>query len=337
MYETHFGLRRRPFRACGDSQCYYPATCHERALSQILQAIHDDEAIALLTAEPGTGKTIVGHCLLDRLGEDVTSSFLTNSHFPDRTSLLQAILYDLHQPYEGRSEQELRLTLTDFLLRNYEEGRRTVLVLDEAQHLTAEPLEELRLLGNLEGRQGRAFQVVLLAQPSIMETLCLPELASFHQRLAVHAQLEPLGLHEAADYLVHHLRAAGARPEGVVTDEAVEILARQTQGVPRLLNRAAHQALTLTYVAGEKIVDAEAALEAVAMLGLSDDESLPAEDGQALSRQEQEDGVHQETADEPGPVLTLEPAAEREGDPSPDLPRNPGRPRRLFGTPRKPA
>jgi general secretion pathway protein A len=109
VYETHFGLRSRPFRAGPDVSSYYPATTHERALARLLQAIHGDEGLCLLTSRPGCGKTLLCHCLLDRLGPDVTSAFLTNTHFADRAALLQAILFDLSQPHEGKTEQELRL------------------------------------------------------------------------------------------------------------------------------------------------------------------------------------------------------------------------------------
>src|SRR5262245_30972090 len=132
MYESHFGLRRRPFRPTPDSTCYYPATAHEHCLTRLAQALADDEGMVLLTGAPGLGKTLLCHCLLERLEGEVTSAFLTNTHFRDRTGLLQAILYDLSLPYEGRGEQELRLALTDHLLQNYQAGRRTVLVVDEA-------------------------------------------------------------------------------------------------------------------------------------------------------------------------------------------------------------
>src|ERR1700756_2887167 len=120
MYEAHFGLRQRPFRGMPDIECYYPATSHEKALSILLQAINNDEGLMLLSGEPGTGKTIVGHVLIDRLGDQVCCAFLTNSHFADRTGLLQAINYDLGLPHQRQGEQELRLILTDFLLKNYE-------------------------------------------------------------------------------------------------------------------------------------------------------------------------------------------------------------------------
>jgi type II secretory pathway predicted ATPase ExeA len=278
MYATHFGLRERPFRATPDAACYYPATSHEQTLARLQQAIADDEGLLLLTGEPGTGKTLLGHCLLERLGPDVASAFVTNSHLGDRAALLQALAYDLGLPYEGRSEQELRLALTDFLLRNFAAGKRAVLIVDEAQHLGPELLEELRLLGNLEARRAKAVQVLFVAQPPLLETLRRPELAALAQRLAVQTRLGALGLEEAVDYLLHQLRLSGGRPQDILTEEALEILARAGRGVPRLLNQAAHQALTLAFTAGATVVDAEAALEAAALLGLSaEEESAPAE------------------------------------------------------------
>ena len=268
MGASHFGLRQRPFPATPDPARYYPATSHERALARLLGGLGDGEGVVVLTGPPGTGKTLLGHCLLERLGSGVSIAFLTNSHVGDRAGLLQAILFDLSLPYEERGEQELRLALTDHLLRGYEAGRGTILIVDEAQHLTPDHLEELRLLGNLEARSGKALQVVLVGQPALLETLRRPELAALAQRLAVRAELQPLALQEAADYLLHHVRVAGGRPERLFADEALELLARQTGGVPRLLNQAAHQALNLAAEAGAAQVDAEAALEALALLGL---------------------------------------------------------------------
>jgi type II secretory pathway predicted ATPase ExeA len=272
MYERHFGLRHRPFRAIPDTARYYPGTAHEQALARIQQAIVDDEGLILLTGEPGTGKTLLCHCLLERLGSGTASALLTNSHFPDRAGLLQAVLYDLSLPYQGLGEQDLRLALTDYLLKNCQEGRRTVLVVDEAHHLAPDLLEELRLLGNLEAKSSKAIQVVLAGQPILEKTLRRPELAAFNQRAVVRARLGPFDVHEAADYLVHQLRTAGGRPENIVTDEALEVVARGAKGVPRVLSQAAHQALVLAHSAGAEMVDAEVALEALAGLGLGDGE-----------------------------------------------------------------
>ena len=277
MYESHFGLRERPFRSLPDEARYYPATGHEEALARLLQGLSEEEGLLLLSGDPGLGKTLLCHCLLQRAGE-LRSAFLTNSHLPNRVALLQAILYELSLPHEGRSEQELRLALTDDLLAHGGERGPTLLLVDEAQHLAPDLLEELRLLANLEGGQGRALQVILVAQRRLLDTLARTELASFRQRLAVRAALEPLAEAEAADYLLHHLRAAGGRPEKIIGDEALEVLARGTGGVPRLLNQAAHRALVLAHGAGAGQIDAEAAVEALVLLGLAPEESADTEE-----------------------------------------------------------
>jgi type II secretory pathway predicted ATPase ExeA len=313
MYQAHFGLKRRPFATTPDGDYYYPATSHERALAS-LQAALDLESIALLTGEPGTGKTLLCHRLLERLGPDVNNVFLANSHLPSRTALLQSILFDLSQPYQGLSEQELRLAVMDQLLKTYEAGRRMVLVVDEAQHLNSDLLEELRLLGNLEAKDGRALQVVLVALPSLLETLNRPEAAGFRQRLAVRLALEPLDRHESADYLAQHIRAAGGRPQQIITDEAMEILAAGAHGIPRLLNQAGHQTLLLAHSANMEAVDAEVALEALSVLGL---QSEPGDEGFAELASINQETEHYIEMDDiaSDPVLPL--THEDEGLPSP--------------------
>jgi type II secretory pathway predicted ATPase ExeA len=277
MYEAHFGLRQRPFRSTPDPGCYYPAAAHEAALHLLLGALADDEGFALLTGEPGSGKTLMAAILIDRLAEKSQCVFVTNGHMSRPVDLFQAVLYDLGLPYEGKREQELRLTLTDRLLTRYAEGQRTVLVFDEAHHLPPEVLEELRLLGNLETRLGRAVQVVLVGQPSLLEALQRPELRALAQRIAARASLDRLPREEAADYVLHHLRLAGARPEALLSDEAIDLIARATGGLPRLLNQATHLALALTCQAEAGRVDAEGALESLSRLGLEVEETDEAE------------------------------------------------------------
>jgi general secretion pathway protein A len=268
MYETRFGFQQRPFPATPDSTSYYPASAHERALSLLRQAIDNQLGLALLTGDPGSGKTLVGQCLLERLGQNTLNAFLTNSHFQDRTALFQAVLYDLSLPFDGGTEQVLRLRLTDFLLENCKSGRPCVLVLDEAHHLGADLLEELRLLGNLEAGANKALHVILVGQAGLLETLRQPGLAALQQRLETQVVLTPLGVEESADYVLHHLRRAGVRPEAIISDEALEMLARNTRGIPRLLNQAARQALVLADAAEASYVDVEAVLEALMVLGI---------------------------------------------------------------------
>lgn len=281
---AHFGLKDRPFKPRPDLGSYYPATGHEDALGRLRSALADGEGIAVLTGEMGTGKTLLAQCLLDRLGEDTVTALITNSHFGRRADLLQAILYDLSLPYEGKCEQELRLALTDFLLARHVAGQMTLIVIDEAHLLPASVLEELRLLGNLESPRGKAVQVILIGLPSLNETLNRPELAPLRQRIVTRVSLEPLGLHEAADYLLHQLRVAGARPDALIADEAVELIARAAGGIPRVINQVAFEAFAQTAKAGAGRVDVEGALEALAVFGLETDdaESEPADESPRL-------------------------------------------------------
>ncbi|MBM4071893.1 MAG: AAA family ATPase [Planctomycetes bacterium] len=285
MQGREFGLKRRPYPATPDRAYYYPASTHERALDRLLQAIQDDDGFAVLTGDPGTGKTLLCHCLVDRLGNhggEVDCVFLVNGHFGDRLGLLQAILFDLGLPYENAGEQVLRLRLTERLLQNRAAGKRTILLVDEAQHLSVDLLEELRLLGNLEAGHGKTLQVVLVGQPKLLETLKRAELKALCQRLVVRAQLDALGVEEGIDYLLHHVRVAGGKPDDLWEEPALEILARGAAGVPRLLNQVAHHALALAQQAEMTRVDAEAALEALANLGLAGDD-IDAESAESVT------------------------------------------------------
>jgi type II secretory pathway predicted ATPase ExeA len=273
MDESRYGLTRRPFPPTPDTALYYPASVHESALTALTRGIAQDEGILLVTGDPGVGKTLLGYVLLERLDKEAVSAFLTNSHFADRAALLQAILYDLGLPHDNAGEQSLRLRLTDHLLKNCAAKKRTILVIDEAHHLNADLLEELRLLANLEAGSGKALQIVLLAQPRILQVLKQPGLESLQQRIAVRAALAALGVEEAYDYLLHHLRLAGAKPEKVLDETALETIARGAHGIPRRLNQAAQQALELAEEGELPTVDAEAALEALSMLGMASVES----------------------------------------------------------------
>lgn len=265
MDATSFGLKFRPFATGPDLAGYFAAPAHEEAISHVVAALEADEPYVAIVADPGLGKTLAGHLVVNRLNDPVTA-FLTNCHCEKRSELLQAILYDFGLPYAGRGEQELRLSLTDFAYQQLSEGRRTLVVIDEAHLLKADLLEEVRLLGNLESPRGRAIQVLLLGLPSLIVTLNAPTLTSLSQRLATRVHLEAFGLKESAEYIAFQINRAGGRTSDLFTDEAIEELAKGCRGIPRLLNQASASALALTRVAELEIVDIEVAMEAVAGL-----------------------------------------------------------------------
>jgi type II secretory pathway predicted ATPase ExeA len=270
MYEKHFGLVRRPFAITAEVATYYPATQQEQVFDQLVQAFQGQAGFAVLTGAAGTGKTLLALRLLEHERPHYLVLWIGHDHGADRRALLQALLYDLDLPYQDRSEQELRLALTDHILQAYRQGRPTLLIVDEAQHLAPPLLEELRLLSNLETRQGKAIQVLLVGQPDLLDTLRQPELAGLCQRVGLWARLAGLDVPEAMDYVRYHLRTAGGRPERILGDEALETLARSTGGVPRLLNQVTQRALQLAHMVGEARVDVEAVLEALSDWGLSE-------------------------------------------------------------------
>jgi type II secretory pathway predicted ATPase ExeA len=282
MDHSRFGLRRRPFRSTPDTDAYFPAAGHEAALNRLRHAIDDDDSLILLTGEPGTGKTLVARRLLEGLEEPVRCVLLTNPHVARKGDLLQAILFDLGLPYQGLTEQVARLAVTESCLEHYRTGGKTLIVLDEAHHLDSELLEELRLLGNLEGKDGKAVQVLLVALPSIDAALGQPALAQLRQRLTTRARLEPLDAEESAAYLRHQVESAGGRPDRLFGEDVLDILTHAARGVPRVLNQVAHLAFDLAAEAGENRVDAEAAVEAVTQLGLD-----PAAEAERLAADEE--------------------------------------------------
>jgi type II secretory pathway predicted ATPase ExeA len=270
---SHFGLERQPFRPSVDTESYFPAPSHEAALAAITAGFARREPFVLLDGSPGIGKTLVARKWLEHLLPEVPRVVVPSSCAEEPGELFQSILFDLAKPYQGLSEQELRLAVTGLLLDSAAEREYpTVLVLDEAQHLSHAALEELRLLGNLETRRGAAVFAVLVAHPMLRDAL---------QRIAVQAALEPLSVAESEDYLRHHLRAAGGDPAEVFDDSAVSLLAHSCGGIPRVLNRVASLAIDLAGGGGSEQVDVEAALEALERAGVDAIEPEPADESAA--------------------------------------------------------
>lgn len=272
---SHFGMERPPFRPAVEPAAYYPAPAHEAALAALAAAFSRREPAVLIDGAVGVGKSIVARKWLDDLLPDVPRALLPNARAERPADLLQAILFDLGKPYQGLTEQELRLSLTGHLLDAAAGGFPTVLVIDEAQHLGSAALEELRLLGNLESRTGPVTFAVLVAQPALREALRRPRSALVADRVAVRCTVEALAPDESSAYLRHRVRAAGGDPAKVLDEGAVALLASACAGVPRVLNRAAGLAFELGAEAGAEVIDVEAALEALSRLGIAP----PNEDG----------------------------------------------------------
>lgn len=259
-----FGLTRRPFRPTPDTAGYAPCAAHDLAFAAVRRGYDSGGGVAVVRGDPGTGKTLLGLRFLEGLPADAKRVII---HAPPNTrpaEFLQAVLFDLGRTYQGLSEQELRLAVHGELLTALADGTPVVLVVDEAHHLSADAAEEIRLLGNLESKDAKAVFALLLAGPGEERWG-----AAFKQRVAVRKPLAPLDRDEAVRFVRHQLRECGGRSEWLIDDEAVHLLADQTGGVPRVLNRAAELAFAVAAAAGANQVDSEAVLDALDQLGLA--------------------------------------------------------------------
>jgi type II secretory pathway predicted ATPase ExeA len=275
VYWSHFGLERQPFRPAVDPDAYFPSPTHEEALAALAAGFARRDPIVSIDGRMGVGKSLVARKWLEHLLPDVQRVVLPNACAERPAALHQAILFDMGKPYQGLTDPELRLAVTGHLLDAASQGNYPiVLVLDEAQHLSQTAIEELRLLGNLETRQGAVIFTVLVAQSSLREALRQPAYELFAHRVAVHATVVPLTLAESLDYIKQQISAVGGVPEKLIDDSAMSLLAGACEGIPRILNRASALAMELAASAKAEQVDVEAGLEALARLGLtaSDDE-----------------------------------------------------------------
>ncbi len=281
VYWSHFSLERQPFRPAVDPDSYFPSPSHEEAIAALAAGFARRDPVVVIDGKMGVGKSLVARKWLEHLLPDVPRVVVPNAHAERPGALLQAILFDMGKPYHGLTEQELRLSVTGLLLDVAAESTfPTVLILDEAQHLSQAAIEELRLLGNLETRRGSALFTVLVAQPTLRDAFRRPAYELFAQRVAVQVAVEPLTPGESVDYIRHQLRAAGGEPEKVFDEAVVPLLAGACHGIPRVLNRAAALALELAAGAEAVQVDVEAGLEALDRLGLTSEEVDP-ESGQS--------------------------------------------------------
>lgn len=268
MTFAHFEWTRTPFRSTTDTTLYCPLAAHEQALRQLHRAFQHQEALASLVGPPGSGKTLLGLHFLEQLPDTIQKLLLHAPYQANPSDILQGLLFDLEQPYHQRSEQELRLAVRDKLLEVLEAQQQIALVIDEAQNLSREACEELRLLGNLESRRGKAIFIVLLGQDTWLKQLQQPEFCAFGQRLAIQAHLERLNREESLRYLRHQIRECGGKPEWIISDEALDMVAEFGKGSPRLLNRLASTSFELAETHSVGSVDVEIVMDAVEQLGL---------------------------------------------------------------------
>src|ERR1035437_5041567 len=213
MYKAFFNLTRNPFDLTPDPSCFVPTRRHDEALAVLYYGVRRHKGFVVVTGEVGTGKTLLLRCLLGLLKEsqDVAYAYLFNGRLSS-TELLQYILADFGLPVSGKNKADLLLDLGQFLVSRGLQKLTTVLIVDEAHHLSADILEEVRLLSNLETDDDKLLQIVLVGQPELDEKLDSVGLRQLKQRIAVRTQLGPLDADETKRYIERRLQIAGAAP-----------------------------------------------------------------------------------------------------------------------------
>lgn len=255
MYKDYFGLRETPFSIAPDPRYLYMSENHREALAHLLYGLNSEGGFVLLTGEVGTGKTTVCRCLLEQIPEDCETAFILNPRLTV-VELLSSICDELHiRCPDGNTSIKVFVDLINArLLDTHARGSRTVLIIDEAQNLDTDVLEQLRLLTNLETNQRKLLQIILLGQPELRDKLALPELRQFAQRIIARYHLEPLTGQDVLSYVNHRLMVAGARTE-LFDPSSVRELYRVSGGIPRLINLVCDRALLGAYAEGKTRVD----------------------------------------------------------------------------------
>ena len=254
MYKEYFGLKEDPFSIAPDPQFLYMSSRHREALAHLIYGMKADSGFVLLTGEVGTGKTTVCRCLLGQIPDKSEIAFILNPKL-SVVELLATICDELRIGYPA-GNQSVKVFIDQinlYLLKAHAEGKRTVLIIDEAQNLSIDVLEQIRLLTNLETDKRKLLQVVMLGQPELNHLLNQPELRQLSQRVTARYHLEPLSKHELQGYLSHRLAVAGVeRP--LFPEKTIGKLYSLTGGVPRLINLLCDRALLGAYVKEENII-----------------------------------------------------------------------------------
>jgi len=248
MYQRFFGLRESPFNVNPYPRYIFQTKQIRDALAGLAYGIQNRKGFILLTGEVGTGKTTLLNRLLDWLHRQrVATAFIFNSQVTVE-HLFDFIMADFEIPCESREKSQVLLKLNQWLLDRYRCGETTVLIIDEAQNLSLQVLEEIRLLTNLETSTQKLLQIVLTGQPELEEKLKLPQLRQLRQRITIRCRTSPLTLEETFGYIAERLRIAGATGEPIFSKEAIQTVHLYSQGIPRVINLLCEHALINAYV-----------------------------------------------------------------------------------------
>ncbi len=260
MYESFYGLKENPFNVTPNPEYIYLGENHREALAQLLYGVKERKGFIVITGEVGTGKTTLIHYLLDKMNGNHTKTALLFNPKLTVDDFIQYILKDLGVRVQGKTKGEYLHNLHRYLLHAYQRDERVILIVDEAQGLKPELLEEIRLLSNLETSRSKLLQIVLLGQPELDKTLSQPGFRQLRQRINLRYHLSPLSEKETKEYIGKRLRIAGAK-EPIFTEKAIKRIYLKSGGIPRLINILCDNALLNGYALDLRKVDEKSVKE----------------------------------------------------------------------------
>jgi len=273
MYNEYFGFREKPFNVTPDPKYFYENPVYQEAYASLLYGIRERKGFIVLTGEVGTGKTTLLRRLMSEPEEDVRYVFFYNTTLSFE-ELVSFACDELRLDVRGAGRLEKIRALNEFLMRQSVRGGTVVLLVDEAQNLTDDVLENLRLVSNLETPTEKLLQIVLVGQTELDTKLSQPQLRQIKQRVALHCRLDRLKEREVGPFIQHRLHVAGYDRE-LFTREAIQAVALYSRGIPRLINILCDNALLIAYASSETKVSAEMVQEVANDLSLTEERRLP--------------------------------------------------------------
>jgi type II secretory pathway predicted ATPase ExeA len=252
MYEAFYGLREKPFSILPDPDLIYWGTNHRLAFAMLEFGVMNNAGFTVITGEVGSGKTTLLRYLLRRLNPQISVGLISNT--PASTDgLLGWVMMSLNQPFEEVPYPVLYKKFQDFLYEEYHRGRHVILIVDEAQNLGLEALEELRMLSNINVDKHQFLQIILVGQPELKDMLRTPQLRQFAQRVSSDFHLHPLNPDEVIQYINYRLGAAGSGKE-LFSLEACKVIAEASRGIPRTINILCDTSLVYGFASGAQLI-----------------------------------------------------------------------------------
>ena len=256
MYTSFFGFKCKPFQLTPDPEFLFMSRIHKRALTYLNYGITDNFGFILITGPIGTGKTTIIRTLLKKIPHEIKIARINNTKVTSH-QLISMINDEFGLETKGKDKTHLLNELADFLIKQYAEGGRAALIIDEAQNLSVDMLEEIRLLSNLETDKSKLLQIILIGQPELNRTLSKPELEQLRQRIAINTHISPLSLDETEAYIMHRLKIAGNENAVIFEQGVMDEIYNFSNGIPRLINIICEFALLAAFADEKKIIDLE--------------------------------------------------------------------------------